>query len=371
MDERKILNIEIKIVTNVNALLSIEDIWHDLEANSKMVYPFNTFEWVINWWKYFGYGKKMWILIVVDDDGPIGIAPFMMTYGEMGLPIRRIKFIGSNNSDYLDFLVRAGCENIFYTSLVKYLEIMINPFTVLDLEHIPDDSDIFPYIIDSKLYYDYDIEDICPYIKLPSTWDDYLSILEGKFRRNLRYEIKRFFKEFKGSFMSVFDKNKINESMDKLIKLHQERWRKKHMPGAFYSNRIKNFHKDVAYDMLKRGIVTLFELKDNTKIVADLLCYHVNRRRYYYISGYDLQYSKYSVGTVALGLAIDRSIEVGDEVFDFLRGDEKYKSDWTKLKKRNLRFVASYPSMVGKLYLYYIIAQNKLINKIKNRFSED
>lgn len=370
MDERKILDIEIKIITNVRALLSIEDIWHDLEENSKM-YPFNTFEWVINWWKYFGYGKKLWVLLIMDDYRPIGIAPFMITFGEMGLPIRRIKFIGSNNSDYLDFIVRYGCEDVFYQSLIKYLELRINQFTVLDLEHIPEDCNIYPYIIGSNLYYDYDVQDVCPYIELPDTWDEYLASLDGKFRRNIKYEIKRFFKQCDANFLCVSDENDIDNSMDRLIELHQKRWRKRHMPGAFYSKRLRSFHKDVAYDMLERGILSLFELKDKDKIVSSLLSYHIGGRRYYYISGYDLDYSRLSVGSVTLGLSIKRSIEVGDEIYDFLRGDESYKTNWTKLKKRNMRLVASYPSVAGKFYLYYIIAQNKLINKIKSRFSED
>lgn len=370
MDEGKILDIEIKIISDVKTLISIRDIWHELENNSK-IYPFNTFEWVINWWKYFGSGKKLWILLVVDDNGPIGIAPFMITFGEMGLPVRRIKFIGSNNSDYLDFIVRYGCEDIFYQSLIKYLEVVIDQFTVLDLEHLPEDSGIYPYIMGSGLYYDYDVQDICPYIQLPSTWDEYLGTLDGKFRRNIKYEIKRYFSKYNGSFMCVTDENAIDDSMDRLIELHQARWRKRHMPGAFYSKRIRNFHKDVAFDFLERGILSLFELKDKDKIVSSLLSYHIGGKRYYYISGYDLDYSKLSVGAVTLGLSIKRSIEVGDEAYDFLRGDEKYKEDWTSLKKRNMRLIASYPSIAGKFYIYYIVAQNKIINKIKNRFSED
>ncbi|MGJ7044315.1 GNAT family N-acetyltransferase [Thermoanaerobacterium thermosulfurigenes] len=370
MDERKILDIEIKIVRDVKTLLSIKDIWHQLEENSK-VYPFNTFEWVVNWWKYFGGGKKLWILLVVGDQGPIGIAPFMITFGEMGLPIKRIKFIGSNNSDYLDFIVKYGYEDIFYRSLIKYLESAIDRFTVLDLEHLPESSGIYPYIMDSWLYYDYDIQDVCPYIKLPATWDEYLSTLDGKFRRNIKYEIKRFFTKCDGSFMSVADENDIDDSMDRLIELHQARWRKRHMPGAFYSKRVRDFHKALAFDFFNRGILSLFELKDGDKIVASLLSYHVGGKRYYYISGYDLDYSRLSVGAVTLGLSIKRSIEVGDEVYDFLRGDEKYKEDWTKDKKRNMRLVASYPSVAGRFYLYYIIAENKIINKIKDRFSHD
>ncbi|MDI6604894.1 MAG: GNAT family N-acetyltransferase [Thermoanaerobacteraceae bacterium] len=369
MDERKIFDISIKIVKDIKTLIESEDAWEGLKNNAN-IYPFNTFEWIINWWKYFGNGKKMFILLFKNDCKIIGIAPLMITFGEMGFPIKRIKFIGSNNSDYLDFIVRDGYEDIFYKTLIRYLEEVINPYTVLDLEHIPENSGIYSYIKEGHFYYDYDIQDICPYIKLPPTWDEYLSILDGKFRRNLNYETRRFFKEYDGSFSYVKNPDIIENSMEELIKLHQERWRNRHLPGVFYSKRIRDFHKDVAKSMLKKDCLSLFELKNGEKIVASILSYHMDRRRYYYISGYDLEYSKRSVGTVALGLAVKYSIEVGDKVFDFLRGDEEYKKSWTDLKKKNIRFVAAFPSKIGRLYINYIIAENKLINKIKDKFSK-
>ncbi|AIS51433.1 cellulose biosynthesis protein CelD [Thermoanaerobacter kivui] len=369
MDERKVSNVIINVITGVSELLDIEDIWHELETVSD-IYPFNTFEWVLNWWKYFGYGKKLWILVIYEESTPIGIAPFMITYFEKGLLAKRIKFIGSNNSDYLDFIVRRGYENQFYTSLVSFLERHIDAFTVLDLEHIPEKSEFFPFIMGSNLYYDYDVEDICPYVELPQSWEEYLNSLEGKFRRNLNYETRRFFKEYDGMFSCVKDIDGLDEAMDNLIVLHQRRWRERHMPGAFYSKRMREFHKDVARAMLLKGALSLFELKDGRKTVASLLSYHVGGKRYYYISGYDLDYSKRSVGTITLGLAIKQSIEEGDSVFDFLRGDERYKKNWNSLKKKNMRFVAAKPSIAGKLFCYYIIAENKIIKKIKDRFSE-
>ncbi|HBT49062.1 MAG TPA: cellulose biosynthesis protein, partial [Caldanaerobacter subterraneus] len=75
------------------------------------------------------------------------------------------------------------------------------------------------------------------------------------------------------------------------------------------------------------------------------------------------------VGNIAVGLAIKHSIEEGDRVFDFLRGDEEYKRNWTSLKKRNMRFVASKPTFLGKLLCKCVIVENGIIKKIKDRFN--
>ncbi|MGB9809054.1 MAG: GNAT family N-acetyltransferase [Caldanaerobacter sp.] len=369
MDERKVSHVTIERINNVSGLLEIEDIWHELEEEAK-VYPFNSFEWVLNWWKYFGHGKSLEIIVVYEGSKPIGIAPFMITYFEKGLFAKRIKFIGSANSDYLDFVVRQGYEKQFYTAIVDFLEKKIDSLTVLDLEHIPENSEFFPYVMGSNLYYDYDVQDVCPYIKLPDTWEEYLESLEGKFRRNLNYEIRRFFKDYDASFTVVKDYDMVGKAMDTLIELHQKRWRKRHMPGVFYSKRIRDFHKDVAKDMFLKGELSLFELKDGAKTVASLLTYHIGNVRYYYIGGYDIEYGKRSVGNITLGLSIKQSIEEGDEIFDFLRGDEEYKKNWTSLKKRNMRFVASRSTFTGKLLCKYVMLENQIVKKIKDRFTQ-
>jgi CelD/BcsL family acetyltransferase involved in cellulose biosynthesis len=369
LDERKISHMTVERITNISGLLEIEDIWHELEEETRL-YPFNSFEWVLNWWKYFGHGKSLEIIVVYEGSKPIGIAPFMITYFEKGLFAKRLKFIGSTNSDYLDFVVRQGYEKQFYTAIVEFLEKRIDSFTVLDLEHIPENSEFFPYVMGSSLYYDYDVQDVCPYIELPDTWEEYLESLDGKFRRNLNYEIRRFFKEYDASFTIVKDYDMLGRAMDTLIELHQKRWRKRHMPGVFYSKRIRDFHKDVAKDMFLKGELSLFELRDGTKTVASLLTYHIGNVRYYYISGYDVEYGKRSVGNITLGLSIKQSIEEGDEVFDFLRGDEEYKKNWTSLKKRNMRFVASRPTLTGKILCKYVMLENQIIKKIKDRFTK-
>ncbi|MGB9678837.1 MAG: GNAT family N-acetyltransferase [Thermoanaerobacteraceae bacterium] len=368
MDERQVSEVNVVIVKDLKGLLMLKEEWKDIEKSSE-IYPFNTFEWVTNWWEFFGINKKLWILNFYKGDFLIGIAPFMITYGEMGLLAKRIKFIGSNNSDYLDFIVREGYESIFYKSLFNFLENKMDIFTVLDLEHIPESSKLFSFLTDNKLDYKYDVQDICPYVMLPESWDIYINSLNGKFRRNLNYETKRFFKDYDGTFSNVTDIKNLNYSMDKLIELHQARWKKKHMPGVFYSNKVRKFHKKVAKDMLLNRRLSLFELKDKDKVVSSLLSYHVNKKRYYYISGYDLDYDKRSVGTIMVGLAIKKSIEEGDEIFDFLRGDEDYKKNWTLSKKRNIRFIAANSNTLGRFYINYILSENKIIKKIKSKFN--
>jgi CelD/BcsL family acetyltransferase involved in cellulose biosynthesis len=49
---------------------------------------------------------------------------------------------------------------------------------------------------------------------------------------------------------------------------------------------------------------------------------------YFFLSGYDLDWSSHSVGLVLLGLSLENASARGIKIYDFLRGAELYKFDW-------------------------------------------
>jgi hypothetical protein len=63
---------------------------------------------------------------------------------------------------------------------------------------------------------------------------------------------------------------------------------------------------------------------------------------YFYQSGLDAAYDKYSAGLVTMGLAIKRAIEEGAEEYDLLHGNEAYKSHWS-CDSRELSRLEVYP----------------------------
>jgi CelD/BcsL family acetyltransferase involved in cellulose biosynthesis len=56
----------------------------------------------------------------------------------------------------------------------------------------------------------------------------------------------------------------------------------------------------------------------------------------YYQSGYDPEWRNRSVGLVLVGETFKDAIEAGFKEYDFLRGTETYKSDWTTKQRRTV-----------------------------------
>ena len=87
----------------------------------------------------------------------------------------------------------------------------------------------------------------------------------------------------------------------------------------------EKFFRAMARAMSELGIVRLFFLEIGGERVASAFCFDHKDKRLLYNSGYDPQYSYYSVGLLLNALSLKSAIESGKSYYDFLRGDEQYK----------------------------------------------
>jgi CelD/BcsL family acetyltransferase involved in cellulose biosynthesis len=81
----------------------------------------------------------------------------------------------------------------------------------------------------------------------------------------------------------------------------------------------------VARRFLNSGMLMFYGIRMAGKLIAVIYGYRVRDRVYSYLSGFDLEYARKSVGAITIGHAMQRAIDSGCQAFDFLQGNEKYK----------------------------------------------
>jgi CelD/BcsL family acetyltransferase involved in cellulose biosynthesis len=91
-------------------------------------------------------------------------------------------------------------------------------------------------------------------------------------------------------------------------------------------------------------------LRLNGKPAGCLYGFLYGGKFYYYQSGFDPAYEKYSPGMIVFGLSIQAAIEEGAYEFDLLHGDESYKSRWTGLRRDLTRVELFPPGLAGRLF---------------------
>lgn len=325
------------VLKTADSFFAIEAEYRSLFARSPRSSIYQSWEWIRRWWVQFGgAGTRLHVLTFRGDGELIGCAPLVMRLPGR-LPLRRLEAIGVLRSDYLDLVIADGQETAVLQSFVDYLE-QSSEWDLLDLQQIPEDSPTLAFFRSREAVKGFRIrqQEVCPFARLPNTWNAYLAALGKKNRYNVGYYRRLLERDFK-LWIGRVEKDDLRESMNELFRLHQVRWRKRHLPGAFYSANVREFHLGVAEDLLKNGQLDLYRLDLNGKAVAALYCFAQNGRGYYYLGGFDPAFARYSVGTVLTAFAIQQSISRRDAVFDFLRGNEPYKYRWNVEERFNYR----------------------------------
>lgn len=303
-----------------NEFYSLDNFWNSLliKSNNKNIFSLHC--WQKNYWKYFRRGLSLFILICKRKGEIVGILPLTLDR------TKTIQFLGSGVSDYLDIICLKGEEKEIVKAYFNFLISNSKIWNFIKLENIPEDSYLLKCNIEAdKFSMIVTPVEACPYICLPESYEEYLKSLGKKTRFNLNYYRRAIMKKFKVEFKVVSEGEELEAQISLFFELHKKRWRKKGLPGVLYTSRRRAFHQDVAKDFFKKDILRLYTLSLDGEIVAILYGFVYFDKFYYYLSGFNPEFSKYSVGTIITSYAIEKAIEGKVKEFDFLRGEENYK----------------------------------------------
>jgi CelD/BcsL family acetyltransferase involved in cellulose biosynthesis len=351
-------------ITEVNKhsdFVALEQTWNDVlwKCDHSI---FSTWEWLSAWWKHFGNDKRLLLLLAEDNDKIIGIAPLMYSVHKMfGLRIGKIEFIGTPDSDYNDFIITEKGEECI-KRFIDYLNNLPEKWDCIELTDIPEHAK--PLLFLNKISNNVKPVHACPYTSLPESFDVFLKGLSHNRRYDLRRNIGRLERNFKVEFTFYSGSQSAIQGINEFFELHQKRWRSRGFTGIFAEQKIRNFHLDIAKSFSQKGWLGLFSLKLSGNPVAALYGFKYRSKFYYYLSGFDPRYSRYSVGNLLMSFVIGECIQEGFAEFDFLRGAEEYKDRWNTMTRWNYQAILTRRGSLAKvqnwLYREYWRQGNRL-----------
>lgn len=315
-----------QVYTDAGGFAALHQEWNPLLRDSASDTLFLTWEWQSTWWEHLGEGELY--LIAVRDGGHLsGIAPLYLTTSDDGL--KTLSVVGCRDvSDYLDLIAASGQEAKVYGALLDWLESDEAPaWDLADLCNIPSASPTHSLLAEMAADRGYqvhtEVEDICPIIPLPATWDDYLNSLSKKQRHEIRRKLRRAEGSGQINWYIVNEEHDLAAEMEAFIELHQ----KSHVDkDAFMDAQMKGFFHAAAQVLHEAGWLQLAFMEVNGEKAATMLNFDYQDSILVYNSGYNPhKYARLSPGIVLLAYCIQWAIELGRSKFDFLRGDEEYK----------------------------------------------
>ncbi|MBI3802510.1 MAG: GNAT family N-acetyltransferase [Nitrospirae bacterium] len=349
--------------------LTVEQIWSDQELfvsraaweslfnEAAVQNPFLSWGWISAWWCHFGAGKQLAVLFIRRRGELIGIAPFYQSdVRSLGMTFRALSLLGDQGvgSDYLDFLSRKGCEREVAEAVIGYLSKGAHGWDIITLRHLAHDSMHLPVLLGvSQRGWQVRQEEgeVCPYLTLPPTWDDYLNRLSSSMRYTIRRKLRALEREHRVEWVVLDQPESGRVGMERLIALHQKRWSEQGGSDAFVSEVKTPFHRETADYFFQKRIARLFSLQVDGETVAALYGFVVKDRFFYYQAGFDPAWKDKSVGMVLMAKCIQYAIAQRWSEFDFLRGPEAYKTHWTSDERRTVHLLLTPPQWKAGCYL--------------------
>ncbi len=275
-------------------------------------------EWLKVWWAEFSSDANLNILSVGYQEDVIGLAPLQVK-GDSA------SFIGGTNvCDYLDFIVTAGKERVFFDVLLDHLG--RQGIKYLELGLLRPDSTVLSNLVKVAENRGCEVstsaEDITLELELPATWEDYLGLLNGKQRHEVKRKFRRLYEAGDINFRVVEDAKEIAEQMTTFFELFKM---SSNVKAAFMTDQMISFFQALATTMAKSKILKLYILELNAAPVAVSMCFDFNATFHLYNSGFDPRFRALSVGLLCKVLSIKDGIKRGRKKYDFLKGAETYK----------------------------------------------
>ena len=358
---------KIRIISESNELESLSEVWDGLLRKSGDNNPiYLTHEWLLTWWKHFGEGRKLNVLLIEKEGQPIGIVPLMRAEYRIGLfKIHALETIGSLNCNNIGVISSSNREEAISAFLSYLEEELAKGQSVLRLAWVPDDCEFLDLLRSrislptSNLIMQEKVKTLAPYITLPSTWNEYFCSLSQNRRHTLRRKLRSLEKAHSVEFRDCTGGN-LESMLSRFIDLHERRWQASHVRGVFSDPKMEGFYRDIATQFVKKGWLNFSCLVVDDEVASAEYAFIYNRKFYCAISARDMRLSKYSVGHMHQMFLIQYAIEKGLREFDFLRGDEPYKFHWTESSRRYINFVIGKKGLFSGLRLKLMRASLRL-----------
>jgi CelD/BcsL family acetyltransferase involved in cellulose biosynthesis len=331
---------EIRIV-DVNEFKTSRDLWDGLV--SKMNHPtiFSTWEWIYTWWENFGEAYKLLILFVYEGSEVKGILPLTSRkeiFRNRWLTGRILDYCGSIDvyPDHLDIIASKDDAKNCINAIFEFLSSKYKAWDVLQLSHLSEESNLISCSHRKEFHFDSktNVATVAPFTPLLGSFEDYIKRFDHKQRYNIRRMKKKLYESHGIKYMSC-DPLQNNDCLMTLFKLHEKRAKEKNIISTFKGPRIFNFHNALLGRTSKNGWPWLRSLGNEREIISVFYGFSLGGRLFNYQVAHDPVWEKYSPGTVLLYCVIEDAMNNGCKEFDFLRGNEKYKSTWAN-GRRNL-----------------------------------
>jgi len=306
--------------------------WNRLHEKAAAASVFNSWIWQYQWWQVYGGGQPLHILVALEHGDAVGIlALYIQTIRVLGVRVRLLRFVGTGGDTHPDDLgpvLLPGREEAVARKLAEAALGLGDADVVLFTDMDPQSA--FPRAleraaVDGQRPTLAGVSERIAYTELPSSWPEFLKSLSSDRRSRLKSARRKAADGHTLRFFVWEDAARLDEAVDRLVELHRRRWDEAGGSESFATHEYVEFHRHIMKAALPRGWLRLYCLEIDGELAAITYCFRFRNRVYLMQAGFDPARAKLNPGKVLLTHALEHAIGEGNQVFDYLRGEHRYK----------------------------------------------
>jgi CelD/BcsL family acetyltransferase involved in cellulose biosynthesis len=297
--------------------------WRDLLKRDPQRHVFHTPEWHRLWWEEFGEGKDLLVLEMHEGDRTVALVPLYRKRDE-GRAI--LRFVGGIDlTDYLGPICSEEDRHVVADALMSWLADAPD-WDEFDAHNMPVPFGFAEFLAESAdrqgLHFSLDQEETAAILRLPGDWESYLASLDSKERHELKRKRRRLAREHPDVVVRSSTAETLDQDLKVFVDMHRGTDGHK---GHFMKPEIATFFERVARAFMPLGWLRLDFLEIGGSALATTFGFEVENTIYLYNSAYEPEARRLSPGLILVSELIEDAIDRKVEVFDFMRGPERYK----------------------------------------------
>lgn len=324
----------IETISTEQALSALESDWNRLSESAEHPNVFMTYDWFRAW---LNRGVKESrhgcfqpnVLVLKNANEVVGISPLIRRLSARFFRVRKLGFV-TNHSDYNDLTL--GPDSIgMVASVADFLAQTTEQWDVVELRDLRDtgtgtaslDQALSRVGLPHSIFPE---PDRCPYLPITGDAASCMNGLSGHVRRTLRKRMERA--EAEGLRTRIIE-NPHQETglLDTLVGLD---WQKHlHRLSPTFVGTYPEVFESLFHTLGPLGWLYVALLEQGDHPVAFQIGFRCGTKLWDYSKAYDRSFSKFAPGILLTLSLLDYGFAHGFDEYDFLRGEETYKTLWS------------------------------------------
>jgi CelD/BcsL family acetyltransferase involved in cellulose biosynthesis len=310
-------------ISDLKTFLSLEAEWEGLLKASGQKIVYLSHRWIAGWLRFFGKGKRPWILVVKDRERWIGAAPFIQTVQRWyGLPVRILHFpIGIASGNLRSDLILSDHPEEAALAVARYLEEHSGEWDRWELSGIPEDSRGLPplqrFLEGSSFRATWQPQHLFYYLPISGSFEAYLYNKSVRFNKTLRHCENRLGQKGRVIHRTLKGREEMGKGVEILFNLETRSSKAKQKEIVRLEGELRDFYRYVAEAFGKPGDGQIDLLEIEETAVAALFSLQMEGSLFLLYTCYDPSAASVSPGLLLLRKVFEKAWSQGLREIDF------------------------------------------------------